>query len=66
MLQTYTATQPGHYEERTQALNPGYFIDIAKRRVFYFAVPFVLILITGFVVVGIQRPIFESEAKISR
>ena len=64
MLQTYTATQPGHYEERTQALNPGYFIDIAKRRVFYFAVPFVLILITGFVVVGIQRPIFESEAKI--
>ena len=69
MLQINRATQQIYRatpspEERTQAFDPGHLIGILKRRIFYFAIPFVLLFITGFLVVAIQRPIFEAEGKI--
>ena len=70
MLQTYSAEQPyraeqpGFSEDRTQTFDLAYFIGIAKRRAFHFAIPFVLVLTIGFLIVAIQRPIYEAEAKI--
>ena len=62
--QAYRATQPSLSEERTQAFEPAQLIAILKRRIFYFAIPFVVFLIIGFLVVAIQRPIYEAEGKI--
>jgi uncharacterized protein involved in exopolysaccharide biosynthesis len=64
MLQTYSASQPRLYEDRDQALDLTHFIAIFRRRIFYFAVPFVLFLIIGFLIVAIQRPIYHAEGKI--
>ena len=63
MLQTLSPSHPGSYEDR-QGFDPARLIAIAKRRIFYFAIPFVLLLIAGFLIISIQRPIFHSEGKI--
>ena len=64
MLQPYTAPQPAFYEDRDQALDPARFIEIFKRRIFYFAIPFVALLIIGFLIVAIQRPIYRAQGTI--
>jgi uncharacterized protein involved in exopolysaccharide biosynthesis len=64
MLQTYASSPDGFYEDRTQAFDPLRLLKVLKRRVFYFALPFVMLLITGCLIVAIQRPIFRSEGKI--
>jgi uncharacterized protein involved in exopolysaccharide biosynthesis len=64
MLQAYTGQQGGVSEDRTQAFDLARFLGILKRRIFYFAVPFVAFLIAGSLVVAIQRPIYRSEGKI--
>ena len=48
----------------TGALIFRHLIGIAKRRVFYFAIPFVLVVMIGFGIVAIQRPIYRAEGKI--
>jgi uncharacterized protein involved in exopolysaccharide biosynthesis len=64
VLQTYNAPQGGLYDDRAQAFELGHLFGIFKRRIFYFAIPFVLLLITGLLVVAIQRPIYHAEGKI--
>ena len=65
MLQTFSPTQqPSFYEDREQGLDLAHFIAIFRRRMFYFAIPFVLLLITGALIVAIQRPIYHAEGKI--
>ena len=65
MLQTYSPSQSSSYsEDREQSLELSHFIAIFRRRIFYFAIPFVLLLITGSIVVAIQRPIYHAEGKI--
>jgi uncharacterized protein involved in exopolysaccharide biosynthesis len=64
MLQTFSAPQSDLYEERGQGLDLGYFVGIFNKRIFHFAIPFVLVLITGLLVVAIQRPIYRAEGKI--
>jgi uncharacterized protein involved in exopolysaccharide biosynthesis len=64
MLQTYTAPPAGLYEDRAKGLDLAHLLGIFKRRIFFFAVPFVLVLTTGFLVVAIQRPIYRAEGKI--
>jgi uncharacterized protein involved in exopolysaccharide biosynthesis len=65
MVQTYTATaqQPAQ-SEQDQAIDLGHYIGVFRRRIFYFAIPFVLILIIGFLISAIQRPIYRAEGKI--
>jgi uncharacterized protein involved in exopolysaccharide biosynthesis len=41
-----------------------HYIAIAKRRFFYFFIPFVLALVLGFFIVAIQKPIYQAEGKI--
>jgi uncharacterized protein involved in exopolysaccharide biosynthesis len=64
MLQTLTSGQSSAYVEREQGLDPARFIGIFRRRIFYFAIPFVLLLIVGCLVVSVQRPIYHAEGKI--
>ena len=65
MLQTYSrAAQPSLPDDRAQAFEPGHLIGILRRRIFYFAVPFVVLLIIGFLIVAIQRPIYQAEGEI--
>ena len=64
MLQTFTPQQAGLYEDQGQGFDLSYFIGILKRRIFYFAIPFLLVVMVGFAVVAIQRPIYRAEGKI--
>lgn len=64
MLQTYNPQLATHTEDRGQALDLAHYVRILKRRVFYFLIPFVLLLIAGFFISAIQRPIYHSEGKI--
>ena len=45
-------------------LKLGHYIEILKRRFFYFLFPFALISILGLYVAAIQKPSYLSEGKI--
>jgi uncharacterized protein involved in exopolysaccharide biosynthesis len=64
MLQTYSAAPASLPEDRTQAFEPRQLIALLKRRIFYFAVPFVVFLIVGCLIVAIQRPIYQAQGEI--
>jgi uncharacterized protein involved in exopolysaccharide biosynthesis len=67
MLQTYSS----QHQQQQQLFDDGgqgpglvHYFEIAKRRLFYFAIPFVLFFALGVLVVAIQRPIYLAEGKI--
>jgi uncharacterized protein involved in exopolysaccharide biosynthesis len=63
MLQsTYAVQQREALEERGPDL--AHYFLLARRRLFYFLIPFSIILIAGLLVVAIQRPIYFAEGKI--
>lgn len=64
MLQTYTAPRSDFPEDRAQVFDIAHYLEIFKRRIFFFAIPFVILLITGVLIVVIQRPIYRAEGKI--
>ena len=64
MLQTFAAQNAGAFEDRERSLDPWHVVAIFRRRIFYFAIPFVVLLILGCLIVAIQRPLFQSEGKI--
>jgi uncharacterized protein involved in exopolysaccharide biosynthesis len=64
MLQALGSSQPALYEDREQGLDPTRLLAILWRRIFYFAVPFILLLILGCLIVAIQRPIYQAQGKI--
>lgn len=63
-LETYNSPQPAAYEDRAQAFDLSYFIDLLKRRFLYFLIPFSLLATLGFVVVAMQRPIYRAEGQV--
>ena len=70
MLQTlasnesYHANEPAFGEDHAQGLNFNYYVDVLKRRFFYFLLPFGLISILGLYLAAIQKPNYLSEGKI--
>src|ERR1700683_5606773 len=65
MVQTYTAiAQQPSQNEQDRAIDLSHYIGIFRKRIFYFAIPFVLILIIGFLIGAIQRPIYRAQGKI--
>src|ERR1700733_10443311 len=64
MLQTYNPQQSTVYEDDGQGFNLSHFIGILKRRILYFAIPFLIVVMGGFAIVAIQRPIYRAEGKI--
>jgi uncharacterized protein involved in exopolysaccharide biosynthesis len=63
MLQTSSSQQPVQ-QDRDDAVDLAHYIEIFRRRIFYFAIPFVLLLIVGFLISAIQRPIYHAEGKL--
>ena len=63
MLQS-TSPQSVMYDDYGQSFDLSYFIGILRRRIFYFVLPFLLVVMLGFAVVAVQRPIYRAEGKI--
>ncbi len=70
MLQTlgsnesYRSGEPAFGEDHGQGLNLGQYIEVLKRRIFYFLLPFSLVSILGLYLAAIQKPNYYSEGKI--
>lgn len=64
MLQSYSAPQEAFIEHSGHDGGLAHYLAIAKRRLFYFLIPFVIALLLGFFIVAIQRPIYQAEGKI--
>ena len=70
MLETLGSNQTFHASEAVfgpddqQTLNLNYYLDILKRRFFYFLGVFGLVSILGLYLAVIQRPTYLSEGKI--
>jgi uncharacterized protein involved in exopolysaccharide biosynthesis len=63
MLQsTYSVQQQAGYEERAPDL--AHYFRLARRRLFYFLIPFLVLLTIGLLIVAIQRPIYLAEGKV--
>jgi uncharacterized protein involved in exopolysaccharide biosynthesis len=62
--ETYRSREPALGEDHQQGLNLVYYLDILKRRFFYFLSAFGLVFILGLYLAAIQKPIFLSEGKI--
>ncbi len=60
--QAVASHRPAVVEPRHGGLE--YFIAIAKRRLFYLLVPFLVTLVLGFLAVAIQRPMYQAQGKI--
>jgi capsular polysaccharide biosynthesis protein len=63
MLQSMTPHSVMH-DDYGQGIDLPYIIGIVKRRIFYFALPFLVVVMLGIGVVAIQRPIYRAEGKI--
>lgn len=64
MLNT-TSPQPAlFYEERGQVFDVAYLIGLLKKRILYFAIPFLGVAMIGYAVIKIQQPIYRAEGKI--
>jgi len=64
MLQSYSAPPEAFIEQSGQDGGLDHYLAIAKRRLFYFLIPFVIALLLGFFLVAIQRPIYQAEGRI--
>jgi uncharacterized protein involved in exopolysaccharide biosynthesis len=65
MLQTYSpAQQAAFIEEPSGSAGLEHYVAIAKRRVFYWLIPFVVTFVLASVIVAIQRPVYQAEGKI--
>ncbi len=60
------ASPPSQQAFAEEAVSGGleHYIALAKRRLFYFLIPFVVALVLGSLIVAIQRPIYQAEGKI--
>jgi uncharacterized protein involved in exopolysaccharide biosynthesis len=62
--ESYRPSEPAFSEDHGQGLNFSHYIDILKRRFFYFVLPFGLVSILGLYLAAIQKPNYLSEGKI--
>ncbi len=64
MLQSLSASQQDLVESPEQNAGLEHYLAIAKRRLFYFLIPFLGALLLGSLLIAIQRPIYRAEGKI--
>src|SRR5664280_2416007 len=63
MLERQSFQEP-RLDDNGQSLTPAYFIDIAKRRAFYFAIPFLLIFAIGSLILAAWPGQYLSQGTI--
>jgi uncharacterized protein involved in exopolysaccharide biosynthesis len=65
MLRVVSASQEApQLESPEQNVGIEHYLAIAKRRLFYFLIPFLLTLLLGALLIAAQRPIYRSEGKV--
>ena len=64
MLQSYNSQVQGDGLDADRGQGLVQYWELAKRRFFYFVIPFILIFGLGALIVAIQRPIYLAEGKI--
>src|ERR1700676_5455858 len=52
------------FEDGGQGLKFSHYIEILRRRIFYFLIPFGLVSVIGLYLAAIQKPSYLSEGKI--
>jgi uncharacterized protein involved in exopolysaccharide biosynthesis len=62
--ESYRSNELDFGEDQGQSLNFSHYIDILRRRIFYFLLPFGLISILGLFFAATQKPKYLSEGKI--
>jgi uncharacterized protein involved in exopolysaccharide biosynthesis len=62
--ESYRSSEPVFTEDHGQGLNFGHYVDILKRRFFYFLLPFGVVSVLGLYLAAIQKPNYLSEGKI--
>jgi uncharacterized protein involved in exopolysaccharide biosynthesis len=62
--ESYRPNEPAFSEDHGQGINFGHYIDVLKRRFFYFLIPFGLVSILSLCLAAIQKPDYLSEGKI--
>jgi uncharacterized protein involved in exopolysaccharide biosynthesis len=62
--ESYRSNEPAFTEDHGQGTNFSHYIDVLKRRFFYFLIPFGLVSILGLCLAAIQKPDYLSEGKI--
>ena len=64
MLQTYSSVQQAFAEDSGHNAGLEHYLAVAKRRVFYWLIPFVVTFVVASLIVAIQRPLYQAEGKI--
>lgn len=64
MLQKYSVQEQPPHDDDGQSLTPSYFVDILKRRLFYFLIPSVLTFGIGATIVMLIPAVYLAEGKI--
>lgn len=64
MLQNYNTQQPTYYEDSVQSFDIPYLLSIVRRRILYFVIPFLVVVMAGFAIIKMQRPIYRAEGEI--
>ena len=64
MLENYSPYESVIHEDRTQNFDLSYIIDVVKRRILYFVIPFLLIVSVGFAIIKSLPHIYHSEGEI--
>ncbi len=65
MLETYSSQHIGDlHEDPGGALDIQYIIGILRRRVFYFVIPFVVIVALGALVIKLLKPIYRAQGEV--
>jgi uncharacterized protein involved in exopolysaccharide biosynthesis len=64
MLQKLEFDQDMQEESQSNLLRPIYYWELLKRRIFYFAIPFVLVVSSGVGLARLWPPTYLSEGKI--
>src|SRR3974390_2734949 len=64
MLQSYSSTQQVFAEDRGHDVGLDHYLAIAKRRICYFLIPFVVTFALAALIIAIQHPLYQAQGKI--
>src|SRR6202007_1795633 len=64
MLQKVNLDEDMQEEGQSNLLRPAYYLELLKRRKYYFAIPFVVVAIVGTALTLVWPPTYLSEGKI--
>lgn len=64
MAETYNPQQSAFYDDQGQGFDPQYLIGVVKRRILYFVIPFLLIVLGGAAVIKALPKVYRAEGEL--